>query len=62
MDKNPDEDQSNLMALYGISLDGLGRFLYDIGKYNEALPSESTSLYVIPSFSYSRVNQGGGAN
>ena len=44
MEKHPDEDQSNLMALYGISLDGLGRFLYDIGKYNEALPSKSSTF------------------
>ena len=40
MKEHPDENQSNLMALYGISLDGMGRFLYETGKYNEALPSK----------------------
>jgi len=46
MKEHPDENKSNLMALYGISLDGMGRFLYEAGKYNEALPIIQESIKV----------------
>jgi len=46
MKDHPEENESNLLALYGISLDGMGRFLYDAGKYTEALPIIQESIKV----------------
>ena len=43
---NTEKERKNLHAMYGISLDAYSRFLFEVGKFNEALPIIQESIQV----------------